>query len=181
MSYANLDDLRALRPLRKSLMEFAKSASGKRVFLSHSHLDREALEGLLGLLDGADAPAYLDHEDDELPPEPNIETAQILRERIVGCPRFILASSSNIRSSRWTPWELGLADGLKAFVEVALFPLQPDAATSTSLEQEYLETYPTIEIVTFRGESNSTWAVRDPRQEQNTCWTLYDWLHNNIS
>ncbi len=179
MSYATESQIRSLSRLAKSvgglLKEAVKSASGKYVFLSHSHLDRDLLGGLITLINSFEATVYLDHEDDELPAVPSLETAALLRERIDNCPRFILAASQNIRSSRWTPWEIGLADGLKGFLKIAIFPLIPDGAKYTGVEQEYLDTYPRIEHVTFKGEHQQTWVVRDPRD--GACWTMEEWLH----
>jgi hypothetical protein len=40
-------------------------------------------------------------------------------------PRHALAvaASGHMRDARWTPWELGLAAGLKEIAKIALFPV----------------------------------------------------------
>lgn len=112
MAFVTHNQIRSYaRGLAKSLLEEAAIPKNKRVFVSHSHLDQLDLEGLVGLLDKFGAAPYVDVEDSTLHDRRGAEIARHLRKQIKRCPRFILATSGNIRHSRWTPWELGLADG----------------------------------------------------------------------
>jgi TIR domain len=166
---------RLAKSLLDEALQNADLLNGKTVFLSYSHADRGLLPGVIGLLEDFGAPAYVDFRDDELPPNASVETAQILRNRIENCPRFILAISQNTRRSRWTPWEIGLADGLKGLRRVALFPIVPTATSSPNIDQEYLDTYPFVEYIQLQGEERPDYCVRNP--VNGRYWNLRYWLH----
>lgn len=186
MVYVRESDIRARsRILAKAssiriLAEAQKSAKGKRVFLSHSNLDKVLLADIVEILGTHGASAYVDADDDELPKTPSRQTAAVLRERICECPRFILVATQNIRHSRWAPWELGFADGVQGPSNVALFPVvldQSASASSVSVEQEYLDTYPRVEeAMTLSGPE---YRVRDPRDGKY--WRLGHWLLHSIT
>jgi hypothetical protein len=107
--------------LRKSLVEKAESRSPTHAtFLSHSSKDKDILPGVIRILSNHRADVYVDKKDATLPPYTNRETAAKLRTRINACKKFVLLASSNIKDSKWVPWELGLADGFKTPRNVAL-------------------------------------------------------------
>ncbi len=163
------------------LQEAQKSASGRTVFLSHSHLDKESLASIIDILAEHGASAYVDADDEDLPKTPSSKTATVLRGRIRECPRFILVASGNLRRSRWTPWELGFADGAKGLHHAALFPIVLDqtGASTVSVEQEYIDAYPVVEEVTLAGGTGrAEYAVRNPLDGKY--WRLRTWLHDSI-
>jgi len=174
------EQIRAVR-VKIAKSELIKEASathrGKRVFLSHSHLDSSLLPHIIQLFDNRGAPVYLDKDDSALPRVTSSTTASVLRKRIMACPRFVLATSENIRSSRWTPWELGFADGKKGRKYIALMPLVPSKEDIPSVEQEYLDLYPRIEKYQPPGEFEQ-WVVMDPWDDKY--WLLKDWLMDEM-
>lgn len=183
MAFVTYEDLgRIPLPVRKSsnqlIKEASASAQDKHVFLSHSNQDSDRLARVIRLFDLAHAPVYVDVNDQILLTQGKVsaKTARVLRARIQKCPRFVLVTSNSISTSRWTPWELGFADGQKGSRQVALFPLVPGPNSVPSAEQEYLDLYPRIELVRFAGSRTREYAVRNPRTGR--CWRLHYWLHS---
>jgi hypothetical protein len=145
-------------------------------FLSHSSKDTEFLPGLILLLENHGAQVYIDKKDEKIPPYTSRETAMILRSRVGDCKKFLLFATTNSKDSRWMPWELGLADGLKSSSGVAVFP-GVDTVTDTSwTEQEYLGVYSRVVWGDLEGESEKVWMVLN--QEANTATTLSQWLRD---
>lgn len=153
------------------ILEASIQPATKTVFLSHSSKDDDLVPGAIALLHAHDATTYIDDADKSLPSPPNIETAAILRTRISECPRFVLLLSANTRSSRWVPWELGVADGLKGVAKVAVMPINPDShSDATWVTQEYLGLYPRV----IASPTDGTLKVFDPRDSK--AWGLSRWL-----
>lgn len=76
---------------------------------------------------------------DEVTPD----TAEWLKEAIVESRCLLYLVSVGSASSRWMPWELGLADGMGR--KVAIIPLSADPASDDSfIGEEYLGLYPFI-------------------------------------
>jgi hypothetical protein len=175
MAFVTFDQLRKIQsPIKKSvLLEDAQQKRAKDIFLSHSHFDRGDLAQLLALFSNHGSSVYIDFEDRDLPEETSGETAARLRKMIQQCRKFIVAISQNIQRSRWVPWELGFADGVKNFADVALFPIVGSVSTA-SLSQEYLDIYPRVEWEQLQGYQTYQYSVYDPRDKKY--WTLKDWL-----
>jgi hypothetical protein len=92
--------------MRKSIVETAETRSATHAtFLSHSSKDKEILPGVIRILRNHGADVYVDKKDATLPPYTNRETASKLRTRISASKKFVLLASSNIKASRWVPWE----------------------------------------------------------------------------
>jgi TIR domain len=143
--------------------QFEKRASVSKVdvFLSHSSLDKDSLPVAIGFLEAHGAKVYIDKTDKELPKKTSAETGVKLKERISQCPKFIVLVTANSKSSRWIPWELGVADEKKKMPNVALLP---DVGNQTNFdwpEQEYLGLYPRIVQHTFAGQATPVWMVLD--------------------
>jgi len=101
---------------------------GARVFLSHSHADKELIEIAIALLRKERAEIYIDHKDPEMPETTNTQTANRLREKIKQCDRFVVvASDKATKESRWVPWELGFADGCK-YDHIVILPVKESDA-----------------------------------------------------
>lgn len=124
-SFATFDDLRRIkRELQEAVLlkEASSSRTGKTVFLSHSSKDKEHLPAVISIINNHGGQVYVDSEDDRLPRTPNRETAELLRDSIKFCRKFVLFVTTNSKDSRWIPWKLGLADGEKSQWQIALFP-----------------------------------------------------------
>lgn len=180
MAFFTYGELRT--PLTQSINENLYKSShittqGKTVFLSHSTQDHDYVVGVIQLLEKHGATTYVDDGDERLPKTPNQETANVLKQSIASCPRFIVIVSPNSFQSRWIPWELGLADISKGVARVAVFPIAPTAIEEVWARQEYLGLYPVIKwhAVKF---SNGTQGIEpcviDSRTDNG--WTLREWL-----
>jgi hypothetical protein len=150
------------------------SATASDVFLSHSSADKDVLPKVIGFLENHGARVYIDKMDKELPQKTSAETGIKLKERISQCPKFIVLVTSNSKSSRWIPWELGIADEKKNLRNVALLPDIGNHANAEWPEQEYLGLYPRIVFNIFKGQSSPVWMVLD--HHNNTGTELGEWL-----
>lgn len=145
------------------------------VFLSHSSADKGSLPKVIGFLESHGAKVYIDKEDKELPQKTSAATGIKLKRRIAECPKFIVLVSANSKSSRWIPWELGIADEKKTLENVAILPDVGSLANTDWPEQEYLGLYPRIVLETFKGQSTPVWMVLDHHNNKGT--ELRQWLN----
>lgn len=176
--FATFDDLsRFNKDLQRSVLLKEASASkiGKSVFLSHSSKDKEHLPAVISILKNHGGHVYVDTEDDRLPSTSNRKTANILRETVKSCRRFVLFVTTNSKDSRWIPWELGLVDGEKGSWPVALFPTAASSYEQSWSETEYLGLYQRIVWGKIKDVTeNDGWIVLN--HEKNTAVTLRRWL-----
>lgn len=182
MAFLTFDDLRQLsRGIDESaIIKFARgSASGKTVFLSHSSKDSAFIGGAIKFFEAHKASVYVDEGDKTLPSTPSPATASTLRTWIQACKRFVIMASENSKDSRWIPWELGLADGMKGAAPVALLPIAQTNIEQFWVEVEYLGLYPRIVLRQTAGETSPSWRVHDPRDGRY--WPLLKWLHDPIA
>lgn len=177
MAFVTRSDLVAVG-LRRSLLEqadlhksCARQAQPARpvVFLSHSHIDAGLVRMAAALLDSEGADVYIDWLDDGLPDQTNGNTARLLRGKIETSSRFIVLSSENARNSKWVPWELGFADGVKPPAHIAILYVAESKAEYKG--SEYMSVYGRIEYA-----DDGRLAVFPP--EQNKGMYLRDWLHD---
>lgn len=96
-----------------------------------------------------------------MPEKPNRETADRLQARIRRMDYFVYLATPNSSSSRWCPWEIGYADGVKKREQIMI-------VTTTDYSghlygAEYLELYRQIDIA-----SSGNVAVFDPNSAQGT-------------
>lgn len=111
----------------------------RTAFLCHSHYDEELARGFVALLADAGFDAYVDWLDDAMPSSPNRETARRLRARIASSDLFLFLATDRSVRSRWCPWEVGYADGVKAEDEIYVVPTSGDDGRSHG--NEYLQLY----------------------------------------
>ena len=154
--------------------EMRASVSTADVFLSHSSADKDVLPKAIGFLKKHGARVYIDKADKELPQKPSVETGVKLKKRIYQCPKFIVLVTANSKTSRWIPWELGIADEKKGLPNVALLPDVGNQANAEWPEQEYLGLYPRIVLNTFKGQSIPVWMVFN--HHNNSGIELGEWL-----
>jgi antiphage defense system Thoeris ThsB-like protein len=156
--------------------QLLKAAKQKRttniVFLSHSSRDDNLIPGLIAFFKAYNADIYTDDFDSSLPNPPSTATAAKLKSEIQTLPRLVVLATKNTYTSRWIPWELGLADGFRGIPPNAILPSTLEGEEPPWLKTEYFNLYP--KIVNIDG----AWQVSDPRG--NPPWDLKDWLHKQI-
>lgn len=162
---------------REALMKRAEERSPHgATFLSHSSKDKDALPGVVRILENHGASVYIDKKDPTLPPYTNKDTANTLRQRVSQSRRFVLLASENSKESRWVPWELGLADGFKNNNKIALFPVVEKSTDTAWISWEYLGLYDRIVYGDLKGYNEKVWMVLD--KKQNTATELARWLRD---
>lgn len=83
------------------------------IFLSHSFLDKDEVEGLYIELTRMGFKVYVDWIIDPHLDRTNVtkESATIVKKRLHSSKSLLLAVSINAATSKWMPWELGYVDG----------------------------------------------------------------------
>ncbi len=133
----------------------------KTAFLCHSHKDAQYAEGLVAELRDQGWKIYIDWKDNTMPEHPNADTADKIQSRIKSLNYFLYLATPNSNSSRWCPWEIGYADGVKARSRMFLIQTQDD--NGHVYGAEYLELYQSID----RANSGRL-AAFDPGATQGT-------------
>jgi len=116
------------------------------IFLCHSYLDKDDVEGLYLELSKMGFKVYVDWIVDPHLNRDNVtkETAELIRKRLRSSKSLLLAISANASLSKWVPWELGYVDGNTH--QCALLPVSTDNLTRSSFTRiEYLKLYPYVE------------------------------------
>lgn len=116
------------------------------IFLCHSFLDKEEVEGLYLELTRRGLKVYVDWIIDAHLDRNNItkESADLVRKRLRSSGSLLLAISHNAEVSKWVPWELGYVDGHTQ--RCALVPISKDNVNRNTFHRsEYLKLYPYIE------------------------------------
>lgn len=159
---------------QSKLRSKASIKSSKDTFLSHSSKDTEYLPGVIQLLTNHGASVYCDLDDERMPGEPNVETANLIKSQINASRKLVLFVTTNSKDSKWVPWELGIGDNSLSADNVALLPVSQSSNEQTWAKQEYLGLYRHIVHGFMKGESNRLWMVYDYRK--NTAIKLREWL-----
>ena len=116
------------------------------IFLCHSFLDKEEVEGIYIELTRLGFKVYVDWIIDPHLDRDNVttEAAEHIRKRLRSSKTLLLAISANSSLSKWVPWELGYVDGNTQ--QCALMPISRDNQTRTSFTRtEYLKLYPYVD------------------------------------
>lgn len=148
--------------------------SQKNVFLSYSSKDSSHIPFIIKVLTGHGGKPYLDKGDERLPKTPSAETARVLKEAIIDCPKLVVFVTTNTKDSRWIPWELGIGEGTKKNEAIALFPVAERATETSWLEQEYLGLYRRIVWGKLQGYPKELWMVYNHKTD--TATRLVDWF-----
>ena len=143
-------------------------------FLSHSSADAREVAGAVQLLENHGAKVYIDKRDATLPPYTSEETADALKKQIYESRRFVMLASKNSQQSKWVPWELGLADGVKTLKNIALLPASDSEDDTTWTSWEYLGLYRRIVFGDLPGVPGPVWMVQDTKK--NIATELRKWL-----
>ena len=146
----------------------ARAAASATVFLSHSHEDRDIVEPTVNFLASLGVAVYVDWLDPGMPSVTNADTARRIREMIRLNRRFLLLATERSLGSRWVPWELGIADGIKRPIDLAVLPVAESAYRNAP--NEYIHVYPRIERA-----DNGDWYIFDAGQSRSSL-TVKAWL-----
>lgn len=174
MAVATYDQVRAYAgPSGPGMIKLAQDRTLKNLFLSHSQKDESLLPGAIGVLQQHGASVYVDVADAGLAPGDPSAAAR-LRAAVQSCKRVVVLTTENTSTSRWIPWEMGLADGSAGPTQVAVLPMRASTAASDLwAKQEYFDLYARIEAVASTG-GTSSWVVRVTPSGQYV--PLADWL-----
>ena len=123
----------------------AKARGIRTAFLCHSHKDQTLVTGLVNMLRSAGWRVYVDWADSGMPDKPNQQTARKIQSKIVELDYFLFLATTNSMASRWCPWEIGYADGMKPNESILIVPTQEGTTTHGN---EYLELYRRIDLST---------------------------------
>lgn len=141
------------------------------LFISHSFKDKDLVTGLYHLFYKANYKVYIDWIDDITLDRTNVTpgTASTIKKRILNSSGTSYIATSNSTTSKWCPWELGVADG--AIGKVCILPVMEGSFKG----QEYLGLYPYIEYEKIKGKDEYQFWVYD--QTDNRKYViLRDWL-----
>lgn len=132
------------------------------IFLCHSSEDAKAVRLIKTLLEAFGYSVYVDWiEDGDLDRRlVDPRRAALLRHRISRSTSLLFYVTANSTKSRWTPWELGYADGHER--RVALLPEVPDGPAPAKIPgNEYLGLYPWVDLAKGSGsKKTSLWVNR---------------------
>lgn len=162
------------RILNESYNQFSAKKANYDLFLSHSYLDKDLVLTLVQLFTNAGYYVYVDWIDDVQLDRNNVTvaTANFIKSRIKQCKGLSYISTSNIVSSKWCPWELGIADGLHSG-KACILPVLNQGDSYNG--QEYLKLYPYIEYARRSGDNVYDFWVYDQKKSDEYI-VLSDWL-----
>lgn len=157
------------------LDDVRKSLTSKNLFLSHSLSDLGPAKAAVNLLEKHGAEVYLDVEDVSIRNSATSkDIASRLRTAIRHCKRLVVIVTENTQTSRWIPWEMGIADVEFGESRVALLPAKASASASELwVQQEYFDLYARIEPRAGTAYAAPAWFVRT---SDGNWLSLNDWL-----
>jgi len=120
-------------------VEDALKQGKQTAFLSHSHKDADLAKRLQTFLQKNGWHVYIDWQDTSMPSKPNAVTAEKIRAKIKRLDWFLYLATHNSAASRWCPWEIGYADGVKQHGRIVIVPTVDDSGQSHG--NEYLDLY----------------------------------------
>lgn len=152
----------------KSLNEATSHALSCDTFFAHSSDDIELIKKIIEYFYILGAKPYIDKDDMELPKYTDIDTAKKLKSNIDTCKRFVIVVTDNSINSKWVPWELGVADILKSYENVAILPIESKNVGENFIGNEYLGIYQQIR------EKNGKLVIYNPENQITT--PIEKWL-----
>jgi hypothetical protein len=120
----------------------ARAMGYKTAFLCHSHRDRTLVEGLIQIFKEEGVLLYVDWMDNEMPETTNGDTARQIKTKIRESEMFLFLATPNSLASRWCPWEIGYADGVKQHERILVIPTREHGQTYGN---EYIDIYRRLE------------------------------------
>ena len=128
-----------LRKSASALVENRSTTTRVQAFLCHAHADQDLVVGLQRILAEHGLDLYIDWQDSAMPASPNRETANRIKEKIRRLPKFLFLATENSTRSRWCPWEIGFADGVKPLESILIIPTKDRSGNHYG--NEYLQLY----------------------------------------
>lgn len=122
---------------------YKSSQRSRKAFLCHSHIDAEYVKGFIQLLKEEYIDVYVDWQDSSMPENTNRETAVKIQKKIQEADYFFFLATPNSVKSRWCPWEIGYADGVKNYESIFIIPTQD--RNGYYYGNEYLQLYQKID------------------------------------
>lgn len=136
---STLRDHASRTTLQKSMTIAEARVKGQQTaFLCHSHKDAELAKGVQGFLLAQGWSVYIDWLDTSMPDSPTKETSEKLQRKIRDSNWFLFLATANSMGSRWCPWELGYADGVKKYDDLLIIPTEANGAYYGN---EYIKLY----------------------------------------
>lgn len=136
-------DLKRAAARNSAQNQRSKGYQQKTGFLCHSHKDRELALGLQQWLKEQGLDLYIDWQDASMPETPDGATAARIRSVIRSADVFLLLATNDSLTSRWCPWELGFADGVKRNEQIAV--ISTSDSSGNHYGNEYLQLYRRID------------------------------------
>ena len=136
-------------------------------FLCHSHKDQNLALGLRNLLLTQGWKVYIDWLDQELPDQPDKNTAIRIRDKISSHRWFLFLATASSVASRWCPWEIGYADAIKDNDSILLVRTEDD--NGRWYGNEYLQLYRQINQAKS-SDGRRGYAVFEPSAENGGMW-----------
>ncbi len=131
--------LKSAPPPKAHSFAEAQRKGVRTAFLCHSHSDSDLVKGLLVYFRDSGWNVYVDWADSAMPEQPTRETAERIRAKIRELDLFLFLATPNSVASRWCPWEIGYADGVKVPQSIVVIPTEDDAGRWYG--NEYLQLY----------------------------------------
>lgn len=150
---------RSIQPRFRTLTE-ASAAGVQTAFLCHSHKDQDLVRGLVQTFEDAGLKIYVDWADSSMPETPDRNTASRIQQKIKSLNLFLFLATANSMSSRWCPWEIGFADGVKKADSILVIPTSDGYTTHGA---EYLDLYRRIDVA-----NDGALAAWQPRETSGT-------------
>jgi hypothetical protein len=114
------------------------------IFLSHSHHDKILVQGLIRYFASLGIKIYVDWQDTGMPRVTSRDTANKIKSKIKELAGFMILATTKALTSKWVPWEIGIADSIKPHENIVLIPVAD--ASGQFPGSEYLQLYQTLEI-----------------------------------
>ncbi|MPL94168.1 hypothetical protein SDC9_40316 [bioreactor metagenome] len=161
----NLSQTKTFSTKQQIINESKKVHTGFDIFLSHSFLDKEDVEGLYIELTNFGYSVYVDWIIDPELDRKNVTkaTATLIRNRMKFSKSLLLAVSENAQMSKWMPWELGYVDANTN--KCAVIPVSQSVnAPSFFKGFEYLSLYPFIKKVPTKGLGEKLFVIEEAKK-----------------
>jgi len=153
MAYITENQLRdfAARPRYEAFsnIKTASRLANLSIFLSHSHRDKNLVEGLIVYFETLGITIYVDWNDTQMPRITNRATAERIKTNIRDLNLFIVLATRNALASKWVPWEVGVADQIKGEESILVIPVADNSGQFEG--SEYLQLYRRVVPAEFGG------------------------------
>lgn len=158
----NLSQRKTVLFSNQILNESKKTHTSFDIFLSHSFLDKDEVEGLYIELTNQGYSVYVDWIIDPYLDRTNVTkaSAKLIQNRLKISKSLLLAISTNATVSKWMPWELGYVDGNTN--KCAIIPVsKSEYAPNSYAGAEYLSIYPFIKKVPTKSSGEKLFVIEE--------------------